>query len=120
MLRVNLAVSLLASGELVEAEQLIQRATDAHQSIYPDSHWRIRHARGVYGSVLSAQGRFDEAEPLLLNAYAAIRDTFGTNTLRTRRQAEIVGRFYRTWGNVEGEQSFRAMLSADAVGSGAD
>ena len=59
----------IRQGRAAEVEPGLRRLIEHRRSSLGDDHWRIAQARSILGACLSAQGRFDEAEPLLVAAY---------------------------------------------------
>ena len=64
---------LCESGGTEEGERLLRTALDRRERSLPASHWSIAFTRSLLGRCLTAQKRFADAEPLLLNGYAALR-----------------------------------------------
>ncbi len=70
------ARALLTLDRAAEAEPITARAMAGAMSLPPD-HFLVAVASLTRGECLSALGRADEAEPLLLDAYEAIAERFG-------------------------------------------
>lgn len=62
----------LIEGELDSARSWVREALTLRQVSLPDGHWQIAEARSLLGACLSALGRYDEAEPLLIEGHAGI------------------------------------------------
>jgi hypothetical protein len=79
----------------------------------------------VLGASLSGQGRFDEAEPLLLDAYSQMRDNAETipedyRADRIREALERIVKLYESWGNLDEARKYRAALSEQESAEPAD
>ncbi len=93
----NLASLLVLRGEAASAEELARRAlaTMERANLPP---WRVPDARSVLGHSLLAQGRFVEAEGLLLDSDARIREALGEESKYAVDAAARVAELYRAWG----------------------
>ncbi len=60
---------------------------------------------------LGSQGRFEEAEPLLLDSYTALRDERGLENDSTRQALERLTRLYEDWGRPEEAERYRSLVS---------
>src|SRR5207244_292326 len=67
---------LTQSGEPKEGERLLREALDLHRQSPPRGTWDwvIPNNQSRLGASLTAQGRYEEAEPLLLRSYEALND----------------------------------------------
>jgi tetratricopeptide (TPR) repeat protein len=59
-------------GHVTEAEKLLREAVQLRAQL-PDSHFMKALAVGGLGEFLTAQNRFGDAEPLLLNSYDSLQ-----------------------------------------------
>lgn len=97
-------------GELDVAEENAHRALRIFEQILPPDHWRIAVARALLGSSLAGQGRFAEAEPLLLESHPQIRNAKGAGSFYTRNVIEDLVDLYRQWGRLAKAEEYRALL----------
>lgn len=96
----GLASVLLEQRRAVEAEPLAREALGIFREETPDS-WRVADAESILGGCLAAQGRFEEAEPLLVRAYEAlVKDPADGNRRAGEALARVVA-LYRTSGKPE-------------------
>ncbi len=112
----DIAALAVDRGDPRSAEDPVRRALAIFRRRLPAGHWRIAHAESVHGACLAGLGRYAEAEPLLLGAYPALKETRGEEALET---GEALGRLvdlYQAWGKAEEAARYRALLP---VGSGA-
>ena len=77
MYTINFARVHLARGDAARAEPLLRRGLEVRRRAYSETDWRVAAAKGQLGAALVALRRFDEAEPLLLQARAALKDIPG-------------------------------------------
>src|SRR5205085_1975609 len=69
----HLAAALAAQGKGREAEPPAREALAIFRAADSFPRWRASDAESVLGSCLAAQGRFAEAEPLLLGSYPILK-----------------------------------------------
>ncbi len=94
----NLAATLLREGKAVEAESRIREALAIFRDKKPA--WRAADAESVLGACLTAQGRFKEAEPVLLESLSALqKDKEGAQHAAEARQR--IDDFYKASGKAE-------------------
>ncbi len=90
---VNLARVRLASHDAPAAERLLRDALARQQGTLPPDDWRLAATRGLLGAALLEQSRYDEAEPLLLEASRILKDVpgrQGRDAAATRRQLDAL------------------------------
>ena len=115
----GLGSNLLEQEEYDEAVLLLRECLEIRKATQPKD-WRTTNTRSMLGAALAGLGKFDEAEPLLLEGQqglaersaaipAAIRD------LRQREAVERLVRLYEDWGKPEEAARWRRELA----GSGA-
>ena len=76
--KVNLARVLLAKKEAAAAEPLLRQALEVRVRALPRGDWRIATAKSLLGETLTDLGRYPEAERLLLEARADLKDGPGS------------------------------------------
>jgi len=93
----GLASVLLDQGRAREAEPLAREALAILQKATPAS-WRVADAESVLGGCLAVQGRFEEAEPLLVGAYEALAKDPADGSRRVGEARSRVAALYKSWG----------------------
>jgi non-specific serine/threonine protein kinase/serine/threonine-protein kinase len=73
---------------------LLPRATKA----LPAGNWQLAAIRGGYGKALYLDGRFEEAEPLILDSWRTISGQFPAGDPRTVAARARVVEMYKAWG----------------------
>jgi tetratricopeptide (TPR) repeat protein len=112
----SLALVRLARGLPAEAETLLRESLALRIAREPDG-WRRYDTTSMLGESLAQQGRHDEAEPLLVEAWERIAPP----AARAERKRDALVRLienYRAWGRREELARFEALLAAppaDAV-----
>jgi serine/threonine-protein kinase len=93
----NIAFALLTQGKVDEAEATIREALAIFRKKQPDS-WRTADAESVLGSCLAAQRRFQEAEPLLVRSYTALKQDEGDGAKQASVARQRIIDLYTAWG----------------------
>ncbi len=102
----NLA-ALLANREPEIARVLADEALATFESSKPGG-WEAADTRGVVGTILAAQGRYEEAEPLVVGSHARLVELRGERTTTTRRALERVLDLYEEWNRPDELERYRA------------
>jgi serine/threonine protein kinase/tetratricopeptide (TPR) repeat protein len=117
MLRADLAMNHLEKGEPGAAEPLLREALRAYETQLPDD-WRRFEILGQLGEALALQGKYDEAEPLVLSGFEGLqarRDRVTVDAWARRPEAgRRVVRLYESWGKPDQAEAWRQKLSAGA------
>jgi serine/threonine protein kinase/Tfp pilus assembly protein PilF len=75
--RTNLGRVHLAKGDAATAEALFRRSLAARLRAFGEQDWRVAMIKSLLGSALTSLKRYEEAEPLLLEAKRALKDVPG-------------------------------------------
>ncbi len=109
---VNLARVLLVTGRLAEAEVLLHDAlSSVGKQVPAGDDWQTGWTQGVLGACLSAQGRYGEAEQLLLAGYATLKATKGPAARLTRETLVALVKHFHDRGNQAKVDEFTALLN---------
>jgi serine/threonine-protein kinase len=92
-----LGATLLAQRRAEEARASLEEALAIRRERFGD-HWLVANTQSLYGEALCALERYDEAEPLLLQAVERLRAKLGEQDFRSRDAARRVGQLYNAWG----------------------
>ena len=76
----------------------------------PKGHWATANTESLLGGCLTKQGRYDEAEPFLLNSYPTIASAPGVPPARVRQALERIVALYEAWGKPEKASEWRVEL----------
>ncbi|MES1245352.1 MAG: serine/threonine-protein kinase [Acidobacteriota bacterium] len=96
----NLAAVLLEEGRAAEAEPLARESLAILKEASPSS-WRVADAESVLGGCLAAQGRYGEAEPLLVGGYEALAKEPSDGSRKVGEALARLNHLYRAWGRPE-------------------
>jgi serine/threonine protein kinase/Tfp pilus assembly protein PilF len=94
----NLARVQLLRNEAPSAEPMLRKAVEIREHAYPAGNWRIGEAKGVLGECLTAQGRYDEAEALLLEAHRLLKEGPGWEGQEAKATRLRLAALYEAWG----------------------
>jgi len=104
-----LGAVLADAGEFDEAEVHFERGR-AVPAARPPADPRSARLQAAYGQCLLVLGRHAEAEPLLLEALAALEHWFPDTHPFTRRALDAVAQLYESWGRPAEARAYRARL----------
>jgi len=110
----------LGAEQYIEGEALTRESLALLSKTLPENHWYVELFRARLGGCLVGQGRFEEAEPLLLDGYDAVVKHRGD---AGRHAAEIVHsliRLYEATGEDELAEQQRSALAVALAGSPED
>src|SRR5262249_46604856 len=96
---------LLLAGRAGEAEVYLQQALVIQEKRGPA--WLVGATRSELGGAVSAQHRYKEAEPLLLDGYDLLRKSRGEEHARTVAARAGVAANYEAWGKPEQAARYR-------------
>jgi hypothetical protein len=83
---------------------------ELYATVLPAGHYRWQIARGELGSALRAQGRFDEAEPLVVESSEAILGDARANAGIKEAAVARAVRLYEQWGRDESAEGWQHRL----------
>jgi serine/threonine protein kinase/Tfp pilus assembly protein PilF len=89
----HLAQIYLERGDAAHAEPLARAALVLRQRVSPGDAWRIAATQSLLGAALAALARYDEAEPLLLEADRVLQDIPGPQGRETAAHRERLTAF---------------------------
>ena len=112
MMMNNLGLLLIQLDKLDEAEELLRMTVELADKAAPPGHWFRDAARLSYGECLLAQGRFEQAEPVLLGCHQRLSESMGSQHFRTRGAVDKLVKLYEAWDKPDQAAEWRAKLPA--------
>lgn len=111
MIKTSLSLVEGALGANAEAETLARQAVAVLDHSFPaDSPWTAA-ARRALGSSLSAQERYDEAEPFLTGDLEWLRRNRGADAPATRHAVDRLIALYDAWGRQRESAEYRRLAA---------
>lgn len=102
---------LLSDAKYKEAERTILEGIELYQKVYKNpEHLVYQDARSILGECLTAQGRYAEAESLLIKSYPVIEKKRGKTNRYTTKALDRIINLYRVWGKPEEAAEYEQML----------
>jgi tetratricopeptide (TPR) repeat protein len=116
----TLGVARIRQGKHAEAEVPLREAWEILKRTRP-RHWAIWGTASRLGEAIAGQGRFEEAEPFLVDAYTKMKPPNAPWPLSRKREAlERVVKLYEAWDKPEKAAEWRARLESGAWKGGGD
>jgi eukaryotic-like serine/threonine-protein kinase len=109
----NLASLIQYQGRPEEALVLAEEALALSKKLFPDGNWMTVLMNTQKGCCLRDMGRFEEAEPLLLEGFKQVMQIFGEGHPYTVEAIGHLALLYEQWKNPDKAASWKAMLPED-------
>jgi len=111
--------TLMKEGRFEEAADLLRGCLAARQKTLPEGHWLIADTTSQLGAAVTGEGRFEEAEKLVLEGYSAMKEDPLAPTDRKRLAIKRVIQLYESWSKPDQASEWRRRLEK-AADDGAD
>ena len=106
---VLLANCLIASGGYEEALSLAVEARDVYVATLSEDHWRTAVAVGAAGAALVGQGKYVQAEPLLLRSHSVLSQDSSAQARYVKDATQRLASLYSQWGKPERAAEYLAI-----------
>jgi len=93
-----------------DAKPLFRECFGIRQQALPEENPLIAEATSAWGESIAKQGRYDEAEPLLIESCPAVKKRGGDEHKRTVEALERIVDLYQAWGKHELAAQWQAEL----------
>jgi tetratricopeptide (TPR) repeat protein len=104
----ELGLILNKTGHSREAEAYLRESLEIRTRLLPGGNPLIGASKGALGECLTTQKRYAEAEPLLQQSYATMKDVQGEHGPLTLEAARRLAALYQTWGKLEEAARYQA------------
>jgi hypothetical protein len=111
---------LMAVGRYGEAADLLGGCLAIRQKALPEGHWLVADTTSRLGHALAGQGKFTEAEALLLEGYAGLNADELTPGDGIRQAIERIINLYESWEKPDQVSRWRQQLDATTAESATD
>jgi eukaryotic-like serine/threonine-protein kinase len=98
------------TGKSKEGEIVLREAVKLRTDSLPKEHFWVGVANSALGECLTTQKRFTEAEPLLVESYAALRSRLGQRDPRTAEALQRLVKLYDAWDKPAQAAQYRALI----------
>src|SRR4029077_1129009 len=88
---------LAKTGQPQEGEIILREAVKIRTESLPKEHYWVALANSALAECLTIQKRYNEAEPLLLNSYEALKISQGADNPRTTIALQRLINLYEAW-----------------------
>lgn len=92
---------LLEAQSYAEAEAVLRECLQIRQKALPAGHWLTFNTMSVLGAAVLGQGRTEDAEKLLVDAYAGLKDAPDALPVRLKEAAQRLAKLYESTGEAE-------------------
>lgn len=106
---------LLEQERYVEAEPVLREILDIVLVGLPEYSWHTLEVESALGQSLIGQGRFEEAERLVVDAYLRMKDDQRVPTGKVREAFQRVMWLYTAWRKPDEAARFRATMQLDSA-----
>ena len=111
----NIGVTMAGLGRVLQergdarsAEALLREGVKILNQALPKNNRQVAAATSYLGACLAALQRYEEAEPLLLKAYASLKATRGERSKLTQQARARLLNLYTGWGKTDKAAQYRA------------
>jgi eukaryotic-like serine/threonine-protein kinase len=101
--------ALLKEGRFEEAAAALRGCLAVRQKAFPEGNWLIAETNSQLGAALAGEGKFAEAEPLLLEAYTTLQAGTAPPD-RSRAALRRIVQLYESWGKTDRAAEWRQRL----------
>jgi serine/threonine-protein kinase len=96
------------TGKATQAEPLLRKALELNTRLLPQGQYlQIALTQNALGECLTAQKRYAEAEPLLLESYKTIKAKLTDQDLRVKTASQLLADLYDAWSKPEQAARYR-------------
>ena len=106
-------LSLTKTGQPNEGETILREAVKMRTDSLPKEHFWVALANDALGDCLTTQGRYDEAELLLLQSYESLKSSQGATNPRTRLALRRIITLYNDWGKHDTANRYKNRLDQE-------
>ena len=103
-------LDLIEQGEHAAAEPPLRECLGIREEVLPENHWLIFNTQSALGDALTSQEKFDEAEPLLLDGYAGMKNHAEAPEDRKRQALQRIVGLYESWDKPDQAARYRELL----------
>ncbi len=106
----GLGNALIEIDSLKKAEEKIKHGIDIYKNKLPRDHWNVSYGESLLGKCYTREGRFRDAEEVLLKAYQNLLQKRGKNDRLTIGSIKSLITNYRKWGKKDKANEYQKLL----------
>jgi tetratricopeptide (TPR) repeat protein len=106
--------ALVREGRFDEAAALLRGCLALREKALPQGDWLLADTRSRLGAAMAGEGKHAQAEPLLLDAHAALSDDRLCPADNRRQAIQRIIQLYEAWGKPDQAAAWRPRLE-DAI-----
>ena len=110
--QMNLAENLAQMGRIEDSCREMTEVLPVLNTALKPGHWRVAMANSLWGGCLTARGQYADAEPMLTQGLAVIREHRGDQSDYAKSAAKRLVDLYDRWGNAAQKQRYVALLAS--------
>jgi tetratricopeptide (TPR) repeat protein len=103
--------ALMRDGRFEEAADVLRTSLVTRQKTLPEGHLLIADTMSRLGGAVAGQGKLAEAEPMLLEGYAMMRENRRATASDKREAIERIVQLYESWGKAAQAAEWRERLA---------
>lgn len=108
---VNQARLAIHRGDIASAKSNIGRAIEIFDEKLPQGHWHTWNARSIKGACLVEEGKFEDAEQLLLGSLPVLGEEKGGSSFYRRDTLKRLIRLYDEWEMPGKKKTYQDLLT---------
>jgi hypothetical protein len=106
-MQLNLARVQIARGRGAATEAVLRQVLSVRERMLNPGDWRIAQVKGLLGAALVAQGRYAEAEPLMIAADDGLKPLPGPQGFEHHANRARLFTLYRKLGRPQEADAYR-------------
>ena len=106
---VGLGQTLVLQSRAKEAEPLLREALEIRLTMLGDADWRTAEAKSLLGLCLAALEQYEDAESLLSQSYATLKEVRGEDHTITKQTLDRLINLHESWGRTDEAEAYRKL-----------
>ena len=99
------------SDNLIDGDNALRKSLSIREEIFPENNSKIWSTRGELGICLLKQGKYVNAEKLLISSLEFYKNAKHEDKIKIKRYTEFSAKLYKETGNLQKEKFYQAELS---------
>jgi tetratricopeptide (TPR) repeat protein len=112
--------ALIREGRYLQAAAVLRGCLAMRRKALPEGHWLITDIKSRLGAAIAGEGKFVEAEPLLLGAYSALKGDSQAAADSKQKAVERIIRLYESWKKQDRVSEWQKKLEEEEGDTGGE